>query len=130
MLAIHSCFRCHGRYNYPDPLHHSVIRLAAASFPPFLAILTAAAGVDLLSLDGRRAVRCIDDTDIVEDAERFVRVAQEVYKALEALSSSGQFGAFSRAWTEWTESMDHERMLLATSLIISILVRFTHLYIC
>ncbi|CAK9065082.1 Putative ATP-dependent helicase IRC3, partial [Durusdinium trenchii] len=41
--------------------------------------------VDLLSLDGRRAVRCIDgidDIDIVEDAARFVRVAQEVYKAL------------------------------------------------
>ncbi|CAK9048110.1 unnamed protein product, partial [Durusdinium trenchii] len=40
-------------------------------------------GVDLLSLDGRRAVRCIDgidDIDIVEDAARFVRVAQEVYK--------------------------------------------------
>ncbi|CAK9039869.1 unnamed protein product, partial [Durusdinium trenchii] len=37
-------------------------------------------GVDLLSLDGRRAVRCIDDTDIAEDSARFVRVAQEVYK--------------------------------------------------
>ena len=56
-----------------------------------------AAGVDLLSLDGRRAVRCIDgidDIDIVEDAARFVRVAQEVYKALGAPSNLGQFGAF------------------------------------
>ena len=49
-------------------------------------------------------MRCIDDIDIVEDAERFVRVAQEVYKALETLSSCGQFGAFSSERTEW---MDH-----------------------
>ena len=67
-----------------------------------------AAGVDLLSLDGRRAVRCIDgidDIDIVEDAQRFVQVAQEVYKALGAPSRSGQFGAFSSERTEW---MDHK----------------------
>ena len=67
-----------------------------------------AAGVDLLSLDGRRAVRCIDgidDIDIVEDAARFVQVAQEVYKALGAPSRSGQFGAFSSERTEW---MDHK----------------------
>ena len=64
-----------------------------------------AAGVDLRSLDGRRAVRCIDGIDIVEDAERFVRVAQEVYKALGAPSRSGQFGAFSSERTEW---MDHK----------------------
>ena len=65
----------------------------------------AAAGVDLLSLDGRRTVRCIDGIDIVEDAARFVRVAQEVYKALGAPSRSGQFGAFSSERTEW---MDHK----------------------
>ena len=67
-----------------------------------------AAGVDLLSLDGRRAVRCIDgidDIDIVEDTESFVQVAQEVYKALGARSRSGQFRAFSSERTEW---MDHK----------------------
>ena len=66
----------------------------------------AAAGVHLLSLDGRRALRYIDgidDIDIVEDAERFVRVAQEVYKALGARSRSGQFGAFSSERTEWMD---------------------------
>ncbi|CAK9044847.1 unnamed protein product, partial [Durusdinium trenchii] len=34
-------------------------------------------GVDLVSLDGRRGVRCIDGTATVEDAARFVQVAQE-----------------------------------------------------
>ena len=48
-----------------------------------------------MSLDGRRGVRCIDGTATVEDAARFVQVAQEVYKALGAPSRSGQFGAFS-----------------------------------
>ena len=56
-----------------------------------------AAGVDLLSLDGRRAVRCIDgidDIDIVEDTESFVQVAQEVYKALGARSPFGAVQGF------------------------------------
>ena len=52
-----------------------------------------------------RCIDGIDDIDIVEDAARFVQVAQEVYKALGALSSSGQFGAFSSERTEW---MDHK----------------------
>ena len=50
-------------------------------------------------------MRCIDGTATVEDAQRFVRVAHEVYQALETLSRSGQFGAFSSERTEW---MDHK----------------------
>ena len=82
-----------------------VVYLAYTPYRPGSCFDLAAAGVDLLSLDGRRAVRCIDgidDIDIVEDAERFVQVAQEVYKALETLSRSG---AFSSERTEW---MDHK----------------------
>ena len=52
-----------------------------------------------------RCIDGIDDIDIVEDAARFVRVAQEVYKALGAPSRSGQFGACSSERTEW---MDHK----------------------
>ena len=52
-----------------------------------------------------RCIDGIDDIDIVEDAARFVQVAQEVYKALGAPSRSGQFGAFSSERTEW---MDHK----------------------
>ncbi|CAK9048112.1 unnamed protein product, partial [Durusdinium trenchii] len=64
-------------------------------------------GVDLLSLDGRRAVRCIDgidDIDIVEDAARFVRVAQEVYKVpsctVVTSTASTRLSKQSRAWLQ------------------------------
>ena len=90
-------------------MHESFSARVGNTWPIDLTDLAAAAaGVDLLSLDGRRAVRCIDgidDIDIVEDAARFVQVAHEVYQALETLSRSGQFGAFSSERTEW---MDHK----------------------
>ena len=49
-------------------------------------------GVDLLSLDGLRAVRCLNATGsaVFEEVRRFLRVAKWVYKA-------GQNGY--RGWT-------------------------------
>ncbi|CAK9036739.1 Putative ATP-dependent helicase IRC3 [Durusdinium trenchii] len=64
-------------------------------------------GVDLVSLDGHRAVRCIDGIDgidIVEDAERFVQVAQEVHKAqnctLVISTASTRLSEQSQAWLQ------------------------------
>ncbi|CAK9034567.1 unnamed protein product [Durusdinium trenchii] len=63
-------------------------------------------GVDLLSLDGRRAVRCIDgidDIDIVEDTESFVQVAQEVYKVPSCTlvtSTASRLSKQSQAWLQ------------------------------
>ena len=44
----------------------------------------AQAGVDLLSLDGLRAVRCLDSVAFPE-VRRFARVAKWVYKAGQGL---------------------------------------------
>lgn len=42
------------------------------------------AGVDLLSLDGQRAVRCLDGVVPFAEVRRFLRVARWIYKALGA----------------------------------------------
>ena len=39
------------------------------------------AGVDLLSLDGRLAVRCSNTTLPYQEVKRFIRVARWIYKA-------------------------------------------------
>ena len=50
-----------------------------------------AAGVDLLSLDGRLAVRCSDTALPHREVKRFLRIARWVYKA-----RSGEHGVIQK----------------------------------
>ena len=59
------------------PLSNSFVNFSACH--PVAPVL-ACAGVDLLSLDGLRAVRCLDSVAFPE-VRRFLRVAKWVYKA-------------------------------------------------
>ena len=44
-------------------------------------MLESLAGVDMLSLDGRLAVRCSNTTLPYQEVKRFIRVARWIYKA-------------------------------------------------
>ena len=59
----------------------------------------ALAGVDLLSLDGLRAVRCLDSVAFPE-ARRFLRVAKWVYKAGQMLLRLQVHGVSFEGWRD------------------------------
>ena len=62
-------------------LQISSVTLAFYAWIPGFVDVRSVAGVDLLSLDGRRAVRCSNTTLPCQEVKRFIRVARWIYKA-------------------------------------------------
>ncbi len=63
-------------------LQISSLMLAFYAWIPGLVLdVRSLAGVDLLSLDGRLAVRCSNATLPYQEVKRFIRVARWIYKA-------------------------------------------------